>query len=430
MMRKIWLVGTFCSVCLAVACQRPGPTQDAGEWPQFRGPGGAGVSLAEGLPETWDEDGSNILWRAELAGRGNSSPIVSGRRTFLTAARVHEKEAERLVIAVDLDTGDQLWETALGISRAGKKHRLNTYAAPTPVTDGQSVFVHFGDILAALDLQGQILWQKEIDSLYHGNTVYGAASSPVLTRNAIIVAQDREDTKKPMGWLAAYDKVTGEEIWKNSWSNTCCSYTTPLIRQRGTHEEIILAKAGSVTSYDAETGDELWLQHLDINQPVASPLMEDDLLVVFSGAHNVRHGAVMRVSGEGPGTEVEILWQTKQIIPQTSTPVLYRGMLYTLVDKGVLACYDALTGGVHWRQRLGGGGGYHASLLAGDGKIYVSSRPGYIQVLEAGVQFREIAVNKLEGGVTSTPAFAGQSLLIRTSSGLYRVSDPGTQPAG
>lgn len=421
-MRKKILVGALLLGSLTWACQRSQSVQ-TGEWPQFRGPGGHGVSPALGLPETWTEDGANILWRSEVSSRGNSSPIVSGDHIFMTGARVANKVVDRFVMALNLDTGELLWETSIGTAPTVKKHRLNTFAAPTPVTDGESVFVLFGDVVASLDREGQVQWEKEIDPIYPEYTVYGAASSPVLTRNAVIVAQDRESTEKPTGWLAAYDKATGEELWKTSWSNTCCSYTTPLIRQRGGTEEIIFAQAGSVTSYDAQTGEPLWHHPLEINQPVASPLMDDDLLVVFSGAHHVRHGAVMRLAGAGEATQVEMLWQTKQMIPQTSSPVLYDGKLYTIVDKGVMACYDAETGRVIWRHRFPGGGGFHSSLLAGDGKVYISNRAGFVRVIKAGEAFQEISTNKLEGGLTATPAFAGQSLLIRTATALFRIAD-------
>jgi outer membrane protein assembly factor BamB len=415
---------------LTWACQRS-ESVGAGEWPQFRGPGGRGVSSAVGLPETWSEGSSNIAWRVEVPGLGNSSPIVSGGRVFLTTAtKAVDLEVERFVMALDLDSGELLWKTSLGTISAGKKHRLNTYAAPTPVTDGSHLFVHFGDVLAGLDVQGQILWREEIDPLYSEYVHYGSASSPVLTQNAVIVAQDREILEKPSGWLAAFDKKTGNELWRNSWSDSCCSYTTPLVRRRGGTEEVIFVQAGQVASFDSQNGDRLWHQSLEINQPVASPLMEGDLLAVFSGAHNVRYGAVMRLSGEGKDTEIQVLWETNQIIPQTSSPVLYDGKLYVLVTKGVMVCYDVETGRSLWRHRLGGKGGYHSSLLAGDDKVYIGNRGGSVLVVEAGEEYRQIATNQLERDVSATPAFAGQSLLIRTASSLYRISGRGDRPDG
>jgi outer membrane protein assembly factor BamB len=413
---------------LALACQRSASV-GAGEWPQFRGLGGRGVSSAVGLPETWSEHGSNIAWRAEIPGLGNSSPIVSGGQVFLTSAtRAVNREVERFVVALDLDSGELVWRTSLGTAPAGNRHRLNTYAAATPVTDGSHLFVHFGDVLAGLDLQGQILWREEIDPLYTEYAHYGSASSPVLTSNAVIVAQDRETSEKPSGWLAAFDKKTGAELWRNSWSKSCCSYTTPLVRQRGATEEVIFVQAGRVTSFDAQNGDPLWHQSLEIHQPVASPLLEGDLLAVFSGAHNVRFGAVMRLSGAGKETEIQVLWETNQIIPQTSSPVLYDGKLYMLVTKGVMVCYDVETGRALWRHRLRGKGGYHSSLVAGDGKVYIGNRGGSVVVIEAGEGYREIATNQLEKGVSASPAFAGQSILIRTASSLYRISGRGDRP--
>lgn len=421
-MRNSVISGAMLLVLLASACQRSesiGP----GDWPQFRGTGGRGVSSMAGLPETWSEDSSNVAWRVDIPGLGNSSPIVSGERIYVTSAtKTDKKEVERLVLALDLESGELLWKTSLGMAPAGKKHRLNTYAAPTPATDGSHIFVFFGDLLVCLDLQGQVVWREEIDPDYAEYVHYGSASSPVLTETAVIVAQDREIPEKPTGWLAAFAKQTGKELWKNSWSDACCSYTTPLVRQRGATEEIIFVHSGSVTSYEAETGEALWKHPLEINQPVASPLMEEDLLVVFSGAHHVRHGAVLRLSGEGRETQTEVLWETNQIIPQTASPVVFDGKLYMVVTKGVMICYDLESGRTIWRHRLGGSGGYHSSLVAGDGKVYVGNRGGSVLVVGTGDGYREVASNRLEGGVSSSPAFAGQSLLIRTDSSLYRIA--------
>ncbi len=409
------LLGIF-----AVSCSGP-ESADPGEWPRFRGPGGSGVTSAAGLPVSWDDSSSNIQWRTEVPGSGNSSPIVSHGRIFLTTGEKAGKEVERIVLAYDLETGAELWRTPLGKAPAGKKHRLNSYAAPTPATDGDRVFAFFGDVLASLDRQGGILWQKEIDPVHADFVHYGSASSLVLTEKAVIVAQDKEIPEKPTGWLAAFDQNSGEELWRSSWSETCCSYTTPLVRRRGSTEEVIFAQAGAINSYAADTGDLLWSHPLQINQPVASPLSEGDLLVVFSGAHNVREGAVLRLSGEGRETEVEVLWETNQIIPQTASPVLYEGRLCMVVTKGVLVCYDINTGRTLWRKRLGGKGGYHTSLVAGDGKIYVGNRAGSMLVLESADGYRQLASNQLGEAMRGSPAFAGSTLVIRTASGLLRI---------
>ncbi len=413
---------------LSAGCQRS-ESVDAGDWPQFKGPGGLGVSPSVGLPVTWSEGSANTVWKTGIPGLGNSSPIISGSRVFLTSSEESGGQVERFVLAVDFATGEMLWQTPVGEMTAAEKHQLNTYAAPTPATDGRHVFAFFGDLLACLDLEGRARWVVEVDPEYVEYSQYGAASSPVLTEQAVIVAHDRENGDRPTGRLFAFDKTTGEELWEQSWSDSCCSYTTPVIRRQGSSEEVIFLKGRSVAAFDAKSGEPLWSQPIDISQPVASPLLVEDLLVVFSGAHNIRHGAVMRLAGEGKETEIEILWETNQLIPQTSTPLLYDGRLYSVVKNGTVACFDLSTGTSLWRRRVRGSGGFHASLVAGDGKIYVSSKSGTVNVIDVREGFGLLASNQLEGGVNATPALTGRSILLRTASSLYRIDgsdDPGT----
>jgi len=407
-----------------LACQGA-EVSGPGEWPQFRGPQGNGVSSELGLPLTWSEDSDNLAWKVTIPGEGNSSPIVSHGRIFLSTATTSETEVERRVIALDFATGEQLWQTPIGLAAKSKRHRYNTYAAPTPVTDGRHIFAHFGDLLACLDREGQILWTKELDEQYAEFAHYGSASSPVLTEKAVIIAHDRETQKKPQGWLGAFDKKTGEELWKVEWADKCCSYTTPLVRRRGASEEVIFTESGAVSSYDAVTGEKLWTHLLQFNQPVASAVTDGEFLAVFSGAHNVRFGAVLKLAGEGKDTQTEELWQTNQMIPQTASPVLYDGKLYTVVDLGHMVCYDVPTGTRLWRRRLPEAGGYRSSLVAGDGKIYTLTSSGMTVVLAAGHEFQQLATNPLAEGGNSSPAIAGRSILIRTKTTLYRFDGEG-----
>ena len=181
----------FILATLTLACQGP-ESLGPGEWSQFRGPAGLGISSSDNLPASWSEESANVLWKTEIPGIGNSSPIVSHGRIFLTTSYFagKRKTARKTAMALDLDSGELLWETEIHNGYRGKRHHLNTFAAPTPVTDGAQIYVHFGDVLAALSPDGEILWKNLVDPQYAEFAHYGAASSPVLTDQAVIVAQD------------------------------------------------------------------------------------------------------------------------------------------------------------------------------------------------------------------------------------------------
>jgi len=419
---------TLAVLCLGLACQRS-ETVEPGEWPQFRGPEGLGLSTAERLPETWSEDSGNILWRTRIPGKGNSSPIVSHGRVFLTTSTLKGKTLIRKsVLGLDLATGELLWETLVETAPKNKRHYINTWAAPTPVTDGSSVFVHFGDVLAALDRDGQILWKVGIDPQYVEYSHYGAASSPVLLEGAVLVFQDRETVDEKLGWMAAFDRRAGNELWRTTWEDTCCSYVTPLVLRRGERDEIILLMAGSVRGFDPQSGAELWRQPFDTDQPVASAVAEGDLLVVFSGAHTQRHGAVFELSGQGAESTATLLWDTTRMIPQAASPILLDGLLFTVTEQGIVVCTDVLTGKRHWKKRLPTGV-YRSSLIAGDGKIFAVSSTGSTAVIAADKKFELISNNVLAEGGNASPAVARNSVLIRTESALYRIGSPNSTGA-
>ncbi len=402
--------------------------ESSDDWPQFRGPGGVGLIAATGLPERWSADSENVRWRTSIPGSGNSSPIVAGGRVYLTTAMKRGESVERSVVAIDAATGEQLWQAVVADQPLEATHRLNTYAAPTPVTDGDVVFAFFGATLAAVDRDGAVLWQETVDPDYRQLSHYGAASSAVLTERAVVVARDREDAKHGSGWLGAFDRKTGTELWRRTWVDTCCSYATPLVLERAGGQEILFTHAARVTSYHPETGETLWSQPLQQNQPVTSPTVEGDLLAVFTGADRVRNGAMLRLSGSGSETQVEVLWQTKKMIPQVASPVFYDGSLYTVADNGVMVSYDPLTGDVRWQKRLKGTG-FRPSLLAGEGKIYAHDSYGRTSVVAAGPKFELIAENSIDEAGNASPAYGAGCLLLRTGAELFCIERQASEPS-
>ncbi len=424
-------LGTRILCWLVVAATLPwGCRSESGrDWPQWRGRGGLGVSSERGLPVTWTAEGPSIQWKTAIPGVGNSSPVVSGRRVYLTAGYPIEEGTRRpdywrVVLALDSRSGKILWESKLYNAPQAQDilHRVNTVATPTPVTDGKHVFVYFGSVLASLDQDGNVVWQEVIDPDFSQYARHGAASSPVLVADKVIVAQDREYGRtSDVGWLAAFDKSSGRRLWRTEWTHTCCSYSTPLVVRRGTKAEILLAHTGGIASYDPGTGEKLWSADYPINQIVSSPVVDGDLLGVAGGAHNVRHTVFFALSGTGQETRAELVWSNPRYAPHISSPVLYDGLFFSVTGQGVLTCYDARTGELHWVERLSQGR-YRSSILAGDGKIYVSSTDGQVSVVAASPEFRLLAQNTLgERGNGASPAVGDGCLLIRTQHHLFCI---------
>ncbi len=425
-----WAWSALAAATLIAGCSRPEDVT-RGDWPQWRGPGGQGISPLAGLPEVWSAETPNIRWRVEVPGAGNSSPIVSGGRVFLTSAwgkpGDSPRKAERrrniqfALAALDLATGEILWQTSVFSSRKAKKHWFNTHATPTPVTDGERVYVYFGTVLAAVDFEGRVVWSEEIDTNYSRYSRYGAAASPILTSEAVIVTQDREyGETDDVGWIAAYDKATGRQLWRDEWQHTCCSYTTPILYGAGSGVQVLNSTSGEVVGYDARTGERLWAGQYGSTQPVPSMVTAGQILSVPGGVHN-RSIFVLRLNGGGKDPAPELLWKSKRGVPEISSPVLYQGKLFAVTEGGIMVCYDAETGELLWRGRLAGGK-YHSSLVAGDGKVYALNDLGVTSVVAAKSEFELIAENDLaDGGGRSSPAISQECLLIRTRARLYCI---------
>ncbi len=428
---------------LAAACSAPPPEPEVAEWPQFRGPLGLGISSEEGLPERWGPKSGNIRWQVPVPGAGLSSPVIVRGRVFLTTVyntptdpwgeAVRARRPKRVVLAYDLASGDKLWETVLFEGPVGSRHWTNTHATPTPATDGRSLFVSFDAHLAALDLDGNVLWHHDTDPEYRQHLHYGAATSLVLTDDAVVLMRDREEGKTPApGWIAAFDKETGEQIWRDEWTHTCCSYSTPLVVERAGRTEVWNQTAGEAIGYDARTGEKLWRAEHPSSQTVPSLVRAGDLFSTPGGMHT-KSVVMFRLSSSDGDAEPVPVWDSRRGVPEISSPVLYRDRLYTVAANGMLFVRDALTGTVLSRRRLPPGH-YRPSIVAGDGKVYVTNEEGLTVVVSADDGTPEvISRSRLPAGSGASPAIADGSLFFRSKAHLYRVdrrqASSGADPA-
>ena len=402
-----------------------------GEWPQWRGPQGTGVSLLGDLPVNWSVDGENMRWKVEPPASGVSQPIVSGGRVYLTGSRGGAGPVERTVAALDVEDGSLLWETVISKRRGERKHhRFGSHATPTPVTDGEMVWAYFGGYLAALSIDGELLWRTVVDEDYWGKSRYGAASSPVLAGGAVVIFSDDEwgHEKKRRGesWMAAYDRRTGEELWRSEWDDTCCSYSTPLVRESGNELEIIVASTPWMLGFDAATGERLWQLKLTVNQVVPGLVMAGDVLIQAGSVHR-KSIIAYRLSGVGAETRGEKIWEEIRAAPDLASPVVYQGLLYAVAQGGVLTCFEPQTGELVWRKRLPKGD-YRSAIVAGDGKLYIMTLGGVIQVVKAGRDFELLASNDLAEYSESSIAVTKDCFLVRTEDHLFCV-ERGPAPA-
>lgn len=448
-------------LALVVVCAAPTVRADEA-WPQFRGPRGAGVAASAALPTEWGPD-RNVLWKVQIPGVGWSQPIVWGDRIFLTTA-VSDEQAKPspdnhgpgfsgladltfrggaagaaveltppeaahrwLVLCLDANTGEILWQRT---AREGRPtmhiHPNNTYASETPTTDGERVIAYFGMTGAyCFDLDGKPLWNKDL-GVYPTQFGWGTGSSPVLWEDLVFIQCDNDEAS----FLIALDKRTGDELWRVPREDEKSNWSTPYVWKNQLRTELVTAGGGKMRAYDPQSGELLW-EMKGQGRASITPIGDDDLLYVDSAdrlmgirsrIHAIRPGARGDLSLSRKETTSEfVAWSVNLSASHLASPALWNGRLYVFEQSAIVHSYDAKTGEEFERQRLPGVKGFVASPVVAGGKFYCLDQTGATLILEPGEKVNVVATNKLEEMSWSTPAVAGNRLLLRGVDHLYCV---------
>jgi len=325
----------------------------------------------------------------------------------------------RTVVCLDFATGQTLWHTLVLTSPAERKHRDNSYATPTPATDGRHVVANFGAGVACLDFDGRLLW-KAMDPQYPTDTRYGAASSVLLYQNRAIIVQESEENTKRRTWLAAFDITSGKVLWKVKPKHLQKAYTTGLLHDDGTGMKLIIASFRTILCFELESGRLLWKHAIAMEQIVASLTRADSLFCIGGGTWGPKGLIAFTLADADKEGPVEELWQASEDTPGCASPVIYNGIVFSITDTGVMRAYDAASGTLNWERRLRGR--YLASLVAGDGKVYACNTNASTTVLAAEPQLRILGQNQLQGDCRASFAVADSHLLVRTADFLYCIA--------
>ena len=382
------------------------------DWPQFRGPTGQGVSDEQGLPLTWSET-KNVRWKVAIPGRGWSSPVVQGDRIWLTTATEEGKSLR--AISVDRNTGAIVQNVEVFRLKSAKlANPKNSLASPTPIVEGDRVYVHFGAFgTACITQSGEIVWKTKLE---YDNGQHGTGGSPVLYEDLLIISCDGNDVQ----FVVALDKLTGKVRWKKSREGYQ-AYTTPLIVELAGSPQVISPGAFRAISYDPRNGKELWqVTYGEGFSNVPRPVYGDGLVFICTGFQQPSLLAV-RVDGKGDVTKSKIQWKLDSGVPLTPSPLLVGSELYMVTDNGIVTCVDAKTGKEYWRARVGGN--HSASPIYADGRIYFLNEEGESVVLAPGQQLKHLATNQLDGRTLASMAVSNGSIFIRSDTHLYRISN-------
>ena len=419
MRRRLQLFLAF-SLTLATGTGSRGGVR-AEEWPEFRGPTGQGHSAEHDIPFEWSES-RNVVWKTPLPGAGWSSPVVAGGRVWLTSAVKDRNGGSLRALAYDIATGRELVNTEVfRVRSVDPLNPKNTRASPTPILDGDRVYVHFGaDGTAALTTAGEILWKTKLDY----ESQHGDGGSPALYGDLLILNCDGDD----VAFVVAIEKQTGKTRWKTARRQPSAqAYSTPLVIRTGDRDEVISVGAYRATAYDPTTGREIWRVSYPVRFPdgfsnVMRPVYGAGLLFI-SGGFNIPSFIAVRPDGTGDVTRTHVAWTLMRGAPLTPSPLVVGNDLYLVSDSGIALCLDARTGETYWQRRLNGN--YSASPVFADGRIYFLSEEGTATVIAPGHQFRELASNRLDGYTLASIAVSNGSIFIRSDTHLYRIATRG-----
>lgn len=436
-------------IAQAMCCCIFGTVQAQTQWPQFRGPGARGVAEANPIPDRWSTS-DNVEWKRDIPGRGWSSPVVWNDRIFLTTVvntgkseepkkglyfggnrpTPPDSDHEWRVMCLDLKSGETQWNICL---HAGKPqspiHVKSSFAAETPVTDSERIYCCFGSVgIFCLDFDANEQWRYELPPLptRYG---WGAAASPVLHNGTLYYCNDNDQES----YLLALDAKTGKERWKVKRDEKS-NWATPYVWENEKRTEIITPGSGAIRSYDLD-GNLLWSLKGMSSITIATPFSANGLLYVSSGyvgdqtrpIYAIKPGASGDITlASGQTSNDFIAWSLPKAAPYNPTTLVSGNRLYVLYDRGLVACYDALTGKeIFEPKRLPDGQAFTSSPWANQGKIFCLNENGVTFVLKDGDAFELLHTNQLaeDDMGMATPAIVGDHLLLRTAARLYCIKN-------
>jgi outer membrane protein assembly factor BamB len=426
------------------------PSLHSAQWQQFRGPQASGLDASRPAPVRWSvESGEKVRWKTALPGLAHSSPIIWDDRIYLiTAVRPGHAELklglygdirsaddqvphEWRLLCLDRATGRIVWDR-LGhdaVPRV-KRHTKATHANSTPATDGQRIVAFFGsEGLFCFDMDGRLLWKKDLGPMNSGyfqspTAQWGFASSPVIHDGKVVVQVDVQKDS----FLALFDLQDGRELWRTPRQDVP-TWSTPTVVAIADQTQILVNGWRHTGGYDFETGQEIWKLDGGGDIPVPTPVVAHGFGYFTSAHGRVRPMRAIRLGARGDitppdagATNAAIAWAHPRQGNYMQTPIVVGDSLYACHDNGVLTCFDARTGALHYSERLGtGGDGFTASPVSDGRHIYFASESGKVYVVPASVTFSVSAINDLGESVMATPALVDGTLFIRTREHLLAI---------
>lgn len=422
-----WLMPVLILMCTSLV--------HAGDWAGFRGDSLQGRTADTHVPQTWTET-EHMLWKKALPGVGSSSPIVVRGRVFVTCYSGYGLDKdnpgdpnglERHLICYKASSGEELWKKSFKAVQPELPYkgmlREHGYAASTPVSDGQHVYVFLGkNGVLAFDLEGTPLWQQSVGT-GSDDKKWGSAASPVLYQDLLIVNAWDESQK-----LIALNKITGKPVWERDLSKTGLTFSTPVVADLDNNTaELIMLLPTQVWGLAPQTGEQLWTVNTPMkDSTIGVPVVADGIAYAYGGGPGSLTGVAIRLGGRGDVTNTHVLWSSKDAVSVPS-PVVVGSHAYWVDSSGKACCQDIKTGNLVYSRDLPAAGRFavYASVIEAEGRIYAVTRKGGTFVLPAKLEFKILAHNSFasdDSDFNGSPAVSNSKIFMRSNRFLYCIA--------
>lgn len=448
----------------------------ASDWPQFRGPGAKATDPSGEVLPTEIAPGKNQFWKTSIP-PGHSSPCIMGNRIFVTAVR----DKKLITIGMDRETGTVQWEAPAEYEKLETIHSIGSHAQSSPCADSEYLISFFGSSgMYCYDHSGKQLWNLPMGPFVND---FGAASSPLLVGDRIILCQDHDLDS----FLICIDKHSGDILWKTDRSEFPRNSCTPIIWDNQGHLQVVVAATLRVVGYDLMTGKEEWTVRGISRAVVSSPTVGEDGNLYLAGwaaggdeserirvepfddvaalrdtddsgtldEKELKEGPIhqrfsqvdrnkdgklskaeyeyyrglfdqsknllisIKPGATGESTDTHVRWRQPKLVPFCASPLLHDKLLFTVKDGGILQCLDADTGKSLRQLRLEASGKYYASPVTGDDKIFLADEQGRVTVVSADKNLEVLHTADFNESIYATPAIVDGRIYLRTNGGLY-----------
>ena len=419
----------------------------ADNWPQFRGPAASGVAEGAAIPTRWNiERMENVAWRTPVPGLAHAAPIIWDDTVYLATVVSTEEAALKVGLYGDIaaanDNGPQTWRLVAINKKSGevlwdkkaheaiprvKRHTKATHCNSTPATDGKNIVAFFGsEGLFCFDMKGELRWRKDLGPMDSGffsvkSAQWGFASSPVIHDGKIVVQCDVQTNS----FIALYDITDGREIWKTPRTDVP-TWSTPTVVKVGEQTQILVNGWHHTGAYDFATGKEIWKMDGGGDIPVPTPITGHGLAYFTSSHGRFLPMSAIRLEAKGEvkfgETNAAVAWMYARQGAYMQTPILVGDLLYSCRDNGVLTCFDAKNGEIHYSERFSAQGqGFTASPVSDGRHLFFSSETGNVFAVPVGPKFSIAAENSLTETCMATPALSDGALFFRTRGHLVCI---------